>query len=185
LGLKAAQQSDGTVSTRTSSGFGKSVGKVRDFLMNAIETAGAVLLAVMTLIILWQIFARFRIIHIISPWTEEVAMILLVWFGLTGAAIGIRKHLHIGVEFVTTLFPESVQKIMMIFVDIVLACFSVFLLVKGAELAWALKDTDTPATVISRGLVIYSAAPVAGFLMLIYSVELVIKQIAALRRGKG
>ena len=180
LGLKAAQQPAGTVPARTSSGFGKSIEKILDFLMNAIETAGAVLLAVMTLIIIWQIIARFRIIHIISPWTEEVAMILLVWFGLTGAAIGIRKHLHIGVEFVTTLFPESVQKIMMIFVDILLACFSIFLLVKGAELAWALKDTDTPATIISRGLVIYSAAPVAAFLMLLYSVELIVKQIAAL-----
>ena len=151
--------------------------------MHAIETAGAFLLAVMTLIILWQIIARFRIIHIISPWTEEVAMILLVWFGLTGAAIGVRKHLHIGVEFVTTLFPERVQRILMIIVNILLALFSVFLLVKGAELAWALKDTDTPATVISRGLVIYSAAPVAAFLMLLYSLELIVKQINEIRRG--
>lgn len=151
--------------------------------MHAIETAGAFLLAVMTLIILWQIIARFRIIHIISPWTEEVAMILLVWFGLTGAAIGIRKHLHIGVEFVTTLFPERVQRILMIVVNLLLALFSVFLLVKGAELAWALKDTDTPATVISRGLVIYSAAPVAAFLMLLYSLELIVKQINEIRRG--
>ena len=151
--------------------------------MHAIETAGAFLLAVMTLIILWQIIARFRIIHIISPWTEEVAMILLVWFGLTGAAIGVRKHLHIGVEFVTTLFPERVQRILMIAVNILLALFSVFLLVKGAELAWALKDTDTPATVISRGLVIYSAAPVAAFLMLLYSLELIVKQINEIRRG--
>ena len=179
--MKAAQPSVGKVPTRNSPGFGKSVEKVIDFLMNFIETAGAILLAVMTLIIIWQIFARFRIIHIISPWTEEVAMILLVWFGLTGAAIGIPKHLHIGVEFVTTLFPESVQKIMMIFVDILLACFSIFLLVKGAELAWALKDTDTPATLVSRSLVIYSAAPVAAFLMLVYSLELIVKQIAALR----
>jgi len=110
-------------------------------------------------------------------------MILLVWFGLTGAAIGIRKHLHIGVEFVTTLFPERVQKILMIIVDILLAGFSLFLLVKGTQLAWALKDTDTPATLISRGLVIYSAAPVAAFLMLLYSVELIVRQIVEIRRG--
>jgi len=169
--------------TKGSSRAGKSIKKILDFLMHAIETAGAFLLAVMTLIILWQIIARFRIIHIISPWTEEVAMILLVWFGLTGAAIGVRKHLHIGVEFVTTLFPERVQRILMIVVNILLALFSVFLLVKGAELAWALKDTDTPATVISRGLVIYSAAPVAAFLMLLYSLELIVKQINEIRRG--
>jgi hypothetical protein len=54
------------------------------------------------------------------------------------------------------------------------------LLVIGVELAWALKDTDTPATVVSRGLVIYSAAPVTALLMLIYSVELIVKQIVAL-----
>jgi TRAP-type C4-dicarboxylate transport system permease small subunit len=182
LGLKAARQPFGKTSPHpSSSGFGKSIENVLNFLIDFIETTGAILLAVMTLIILWQIIARFRIIHIISPWTEEVAMILLVWFGLTGAAIGIRKHLHIGVEFVTTLFPDSLQKVMMIVVDILLACFSLFLLVKGGELAWALKDTQTPATLISRGLVIYSAAPVAAFLMLIFSLELIVRQIAAFR----
>jgi TRAP-type transport system small permease protein len=180
--MKTAEQSDGTVPTGSLPGPGKSIERALASVMDAIETAGAVLLAAMTVIIVWQIIARFRIIHIISPWTEEIAMILLVWFGMTGAAIGIRKHLHIGVEFVTTLFPERAQKILMIIVDIFLSLFSVFLLVKGAELAWALKDTQTPATLISRGLVIYSAAPVAGFLMLIYSVELTVKQVAALRR---
>ena len=181
--MKAVKPSSANARTKGSSRAGKSIEKILDFLMHAIETAGAFLLAVMTLIILWQIIARFRIIHIISPWTEEVAMILLVWFGLTGAAIGVRKHLHIGVEFVTTLFPERVQRILMIAVNILLALFSVFLLVKGAELAWALKDTDTPATVISRGLVIYSAAPVAAFFMLLYSLELIVKQIIEIRRG--
>lgn len=52
LGLKAAQPSVGKVPTRNSPGFGKSVEKVIDFLMNFIETAGAILLAVMTLIII-------------------------------------------------------------------------------------------------------------------------------------
>jgi len=109
--LKAAKPAIGKASTSpSSSGLGKSAEKVLDFLMNFIETAGAILLAVMTLIIVWQIIARFRIIHVISPWTEEVAMILLVWFGLTGAAIGIRKHLHIGVEFVTTSSRSRFRK---------------------------------------------------------------------------
>ena len=152
--------------------------------MNIIESAGAFLLAVMTLVIIWQIIARFRIIHAICPWTEEVAMIMLVWFGLTGAAIGVRKHLHIGVEFVTTLFPDRTQRILMIIVDTLLVFFSLFLLVKGSQLAWALKDTDTPATLLSRGLVIYSAAPVAAFLMLLYSIELIVKQIIEIAGGK-
>jgi TRAP-type C4-dicarboxylate transport system permease small subunit len=126
--LKTAQPPVGKAPTGfSSSGFGKSAEKVLDFLMNFIETAGAVLLAVMTLIIIWQIIARFRIIHIISPWTEEVAMILLVWFGLTGAAIGIRKH-RISAGIRHHLFPESVQNLM-IFVDILLCFLS--LLVKG------------------------------------------------------
>lgn len=182
--MKETPSVAGGTQTRNSAGFGKALEKGLDFLMNIIETAGAFLLSVMTLIILWQIIARFRIIHVISPWTEEVAMILLVWFGLTGAAIGIRKHLHIGVEFVATLFPARIQKILMLIVNCLLALFSLFLLVKGVELAWALKDTDTPATLVSRGLVIYSAAPVAAFLMLLYSLELIIKQVIEIVGGK-
>ena len=75
--MKAAEPSVEKVRTGNAPGFRKPVEKALDHLMNFIETAGAVLLALMTLIILWQIIARFRIIHIISPWTEEVAMILL------------------------------------------------------------------------------------------------------------
>ncbi len=182
--MNATQPTIGQDPSQGSSGIGKSIEKGLDFLMNLIETAGAFLLAVMTLIIVWQIIARFRIIHVISPWTEEVAMILLVWFGLTGAAIGIRKHLHIGVEFVATLFPDRIQKILMIIVNSLLAVFSLFLLVKGGELAWALKDTQTPATLVSRGLFIYLAAPVAAFLMLLYSLELIVKQVIGLVGGK-
>jgi TRAP-type C4-dicarboxylate transport system permease small subunit len=162
---------------------------ILDIIMNVIESFGAILLAIMTVIILWQIIARTTAdevkqlfnIEIISAWTEEIALILLVWFGMTGIAVGIRKHLHIGVEFVTDLFPQKIRPVFIMIVHIMMVLFSLFLLIIGAKLAWGLKDFMTPATLISRGLYIYSAAPVAALFMLIYSIELIAKQI----KGSG
>ena len=81
-----------------------------DLLMAVVENFDAILLAAMTVVVCWEIFSRFfakYIAGINSPWTEEVAMIFMVWFGLTGAAIGIRRASHIGVEFVVALFPTE------------------------------------------------------------------------------
>jgi TRAP-type C4-dicarboxylate transport system permease small subunit len=50
----------------------------------------------MTLTILIQIFFRF-VIYRPVPWSEELARYLMVWMGMLGSVIALRKGRHIGV----------------------------------------------------------------------------------------
>jgi len=150
-----------------------------DVLMHVIETIGAVLLSAMTLIIFWQVITRFKIINVPTPWTEEVALMLLVWFGLAGAAIGIRKESHIGVEFVTALFPTSFQKYINSFVGLLIVVFSVFLFIEGIALAKGTWEVLMSATLLPRGKFVYLAVPTAAALMFVYGLEFVVKQFTA------
>jgi TRAP-type C4-dicarboxylate transport system permease small subunit len=52
----------------------------------------------MTFTILIQIFFRF-VIYRPVPWSEELARYLMVWMGMLGSVIALRKGRHIGVTF--------------------------------------------------------------------------------------
>jgi len=156
-----------------------------DLLMVVVENFDAILLAAMTIVVCWEIFSRFfakYIAGINSPWTEEVAMIFMVWFGLTGAAIGIRRASHIGVEFVVALFPKKVGQAMVVLVDLIILGFSLFFLIEGYKFAKEMINVMLTATEWSRGYVVYSAAPVTAVLMLIYGLEALVKDFGVLAR---
>ncbi|MBW1711802.1 MAG: TRAP transporter small permease [Deltaproteobacteria bacterium] len=52
----------------------------------------------MTVIILIQIFFRF-VIYRPVPWSEEAARYLMIWMGMLGSVVALRKGRHIGVTF--------------------------------------------------------------------------------------
>lgn len=147
-----------------------------DVLERVTENIGAFLLAVMTLLIFLQVVIRFRIINSTIPWTEEIALMFLVWFGMTGAALGIRKGSHIGVEFVMDLFGPKVQKALNVFVSLLMIAFAFFLLIEGVALVQGTIDVYMSASLFSRGLCVYLAVPISAILMILYSLELIVKQ---------
>ncbi len=159
--------------------IGKFSKTILDVLESFTETIGAILLAGMTLIIFLQVIIRFKVINTTIPWTEEIALMFLVWFGLTGAAIGIRKGSHIGVEFVMALFGPKMQKVLNIFVGLLMIAFSIFLLIEGTALVQGTINVYMSASLLSRGLCVYLAVPVSALLMILYSVELIITQFTA------
>ena len=161
----------------------KAVRHILDVLMKITEIFGSLLLAIMVIVICWEIFSRFfskYIPGINSTWTEEVAMVMMVWFGMTGAAIGIRKASHIGVEFVVALFPKKIGQVLAILVDLIVIGFSVFLLVYGFKFAKEMAEVFLTATELSRGYFVYSAVPVAAILMILFGLEAMAKDVARL-----
>jgi TRAP-type C4-dicarboxylate transport system permease small subunit len=151
------------------------IAKILDWITGFFLNMGAVLLTAMTLVIIWQVIARYNP-HFVASWTEEVASLLLVWFGLTGAAVGIRKEIHIGVEFIYALFPRPAQRVLSIFTGALVLCFSVFLFFEGIALAKGCWDIHMSATQLSRGIFVYLAIPTAAILMIIFALEMIIRQ---------
>ena len=53
----------------------------------------------MTLIVGWQVFARY-ILNDSPSWSEPLSLHLMSWFIMLGAAVGVRESVHLGLDFV-------------------------------------------------------------------------------------
>ena len=68
-------------------------------------------MVVMTVIIGWQVFARY-VLNNTPSWSEPLSLHLMLWFILFGAAVGVRESVHLGLDIVRYMMPDWVQKIM-------------------------------------------------------------------------
>lgn len=123
------------------------------------ESIAGLALGVVFMATVWGVVARY-----VAPrpaaWTGEVATIGFAWIVFVGAAAGARRRLHIGVDLVTTLLPDVLQR----FVAVLVA---LFLAVVLAYMAWlslqlAIDSFDRPTAVIRLPSAVIYAAGVLG-----------------------
>ncbi|WP_368182591.1 TRAP transporter small permease [Anaerotruncus rubiinfantis] len=63
------------------------------------------MLLVIVLIVSAQVIAR-KFIGQSIRWSEEVALLLMVWMAFISMAIGVEKKLHIAISMFFPMFPE-------------------------------------------------------------------------------
>jgi TRAP-type C4-dicarboxylate transport system permease small subunit len=163
--------------TRPGTPFTGGLTRLLDTLERWTGIFGSTLLSAMTLIILWQIVSRADP-ALNSPWTEEIARMLLVWFGMTGAATGVRRGSHIAIEFVVQRVPRGLQRFAAFLVSVLTLSFSLFLVVEGVALAKGCWTDAMSATLLPRGPFVYLAIPVASCLFVLYSLEGLLRLLA-------
>jgi TRAP-type C4-dicarboxylate transport system permease small subunit len=68
-------------------------------------------IVVMTVIIGWQVFARYML-NDTPSWSEPLSLHLMSWFILLGAAVGVRESVHLGLDIVRHVAPPAIQRLM-------------------------------------------------------------------------
>lgn len=156
----------------------KSIKKVLD---RSLELLVIVVVAILVVDVLWQVFTRF-ILKNPSTWTEELAVFMLIWVSLLGAAVALNRGAHLGIDyFVGKLSPKK-RLCTEIFVFLCIAAFSLTVMVIGGiELVSnTLKlEQTSPALGIKVGYV-YIAVPISGFFLVLYSVIGLVERVAQL-----
>lgn len=149
----------------------------------ALRTALVVLLAAMTLTVVWQVLSRllakasvtYGLPLLIEPsrWTEEMASFQLGWLALLGAAYALRKHEHLGLDFIYLQMTEAGRRRTELFVRAVVILFSLVVFVYGGSrlvlMTFQLKQTT--AGLQWPMAVIYAVIPVSGLLMALFAAE--------------
>jgi TRAP-type transport system small permease protein len=123
-------------------------------------------LAAMVLVVSWQIFGRF-VLNSSPRWTSEVALLLLVWLGLLGIAIGARDQSHIAIGFVVARLPQRLATVVKRLAPALMLLFGLYLVSYG----WSFTLLTMSSTLPSTGLptsVQYAAMPIAGALISVY-----------------
>lgn len=124
------------------------------------------MLIAMVSIICYQVVLRY-IFNRSPSWSEEIAIVLMIWFGILSIPIGVKLNLHIGIEYIFNQFPLPMQYVVSRLIYLLIAGFGVVMIVCGTQLVEFMTMSTLPATKLSSA-VEYVAIPVSG-LMLIYN----------------
>jgi len=114
--------------------------RLSQFVENVEETFIAITLGIMTIITFANVVARY-VFNSNILWALELTLVLFAWLGLVGAAYGIKKRFHIGVDVIINLLPPPVKKVFAILAVASSLVFALMLL-KGAWDYWIPFATD-------------------------------------------
>jgi len=94
---------------------------------------GAGFILLVALVFLSAILRFFRVS---MAWNIDMALFLLSWTAFLGADIAWRSGRLVGVDIVTSRFPPTLQKIIQLFVYLVIFSALVTIVVFGIRLSW-------------------------------------------------
>lgn len=134
----------------------------------ALWISGAGLL-VMTGCVLWQVIGRY-ILNDSPSWTEPFSLLLMSWFILLGAAVGVREGNHLGFEIGLHFAPPPIRKLMEVVTDLLVMGFGVAMAWYGWLLAMGTWSAKMAGIDIPQGFD-YLPLSGGGVLIALFSLE--------------
>ena len=132
------------------------------------------LIALMTLDVLWGVFTRYVIGHQ-AGWTEELARFLLIWIGILGAAYASGQRMHLAINLLETKLNLQNQQFLQKIISSLVILFAVSVMVIGGlRLVYITQvlGQQSAALRIPMSLV-YGIVPVSGLLVVFYQINVI------------
>lgn len=124
------------------------------------------MIVIMTVIIGYQVFSRF-VLNFTPPWIQPLSLLLMVWIGFIGIAIGIQDNTHIKINLFVSMMPDKVQKVLIYMQRVLAILFGFFMLVQGLIFSYDMKDS-TMSGLSMPSAVLYASIPISGLLVVLY-----------------
>lgn len=131
----------------------------------------AALMAVMTVLISWQVFARYVMGDSLT-FSEEVARFSTVWLTMLGAAYAYRQGSLIAVDLLVGLSGPRMAIALRVTAALATAVFALVLLRYGLAITERVMSQTAPSTRVSMGW-LYAAMPAGALMILINSVAVI------------
>lgn len=139
---------------------------------NIIGRILVILMAVITLDVLWGVVTRYFLGGQAS-WSEELARFLLIWIGILGAAYVAGQREHLSINLLETKLDMSGRRKLTTLISMCIIFFAVaVLLVGGFRLIYLtyVLGQASPALRVPMSL-IYSVVPLSGVLIIFYELN--------------
>lgn len=139
------------------------------FLASAGLAVSILGLVVIIGIVAWQVFGRY-VLNDSPTWAENLAMVLVLYVTLIGAAVGVRDAGHIGMDSLLVLVPDSPRRYIGMVIHVLVAAFGVGMAWNGAILGMSVapyKLANLDLSEASR----YVPLVVSGALIVLFSIE--------------
>ncbi len=128
-------------------------------------------MALMVVVVTWQVLSRYLLADP-SPWTEEVARMLLIWVGLFGGVYAYREKAHLGLDLLYQKVGDVGKRRLDVITDICCGLFALTVLILGGgslvKLTWELNQTTAVLGIPMAW--VYTVLPISGVLIVYYSI---------------
>ena len=148
---------------------------IMDYLARFVEFVMVSLTIIMIALVTYQVFERY-VLHYTPPWSEELAVYLMIWFGIIGIAAGVRRKSHMALEYFADKMPQPVQKGLRLFNYVIMLIYTSVLMYEGMNMVELTMSQKSPAIGLPVGYV-YLALPVSAVLMVLFILEDLVKEI--------
>ena len=132
-------------------------------------------LILMTLIIAWQVFARY-VLNASPAWGEQAALLLMIWYVMFAAAAGVREGFHIRITVFADSLPERPKRVINLVAHAIVGLFGLAMAWWGVELVRETWQHVIPTLGLSRGIA-YIPIAASGVLIFGFALEHVIADI--------
>lgn len=134
-------------------------------------------LVLMTVIIGWQIFGRY-VLNDSPSWTEPGALLLMSWFIILGAAVGVREGDHLGFEIGLHYAPPRLRLAMKVTTDVLVIGFGIAMTVYGWQLTAKTWGSKMAGISLPQGID-YLPLVIGGVLIALFAVEKLLATLIA------
>ena len=134
-----------------------------------------IIVSVMTIVVFLQVVYRYVLA---SPlhWSEEMARYLFVWLSVLGAALGVQKRGHFGLDLFYRKLPERGKQFMKVVIPLLMGIVALVVLVQGITLVQKTRLQESPAMAISMAWA-YAALPIGAGLMVIHLTVILLRDL--------
>jgi len=103
-------------------------------------------------------------------WSEEVALLLAVWFIFIAMSLGVKQNLHINISIIPEgKLPPRLSRILDVIKSLVILILALTMLVHGWKLVGFTMQSIMPATQWPAGL-LYAILPISAVIMIYESI---------------
>lgn len=153
------------------------------YLNKLIGWTVALLLAIMSLLIFWQVFSR-TLVGTSLTWSEELSRFIMIWIVLLGSCVALLKNEHIVVNVLANYVSEKTKKSIDIFIYLISIVFFIVLVIYGWDLGQASVSQKAPSTGISMFWA-YLSIPVGAVLLILNSISLILERLFYIQKSVG
>ncbi|RPI70527.1 MAG: TRAP transporter small permease [Ignavibacteriales bacterium] len=156
--------------------------KIKSSIDFVLKWALVVIMAVITINVLWQVFSRF-VLQNPSSFTEELARYMLIWVGILGASYVSGQKMHLAIDLLPSKLTGKSKAYLEIFIELCIFIFALVVMVIGGirlVTITLMLNQISAALQVQLGYV-YTVIPLSGILMMFYSFYFIRQQIKNLK----
>lgn len=153
----------------------------RLYRWNLLEYVCGALLVALTLVCFFQVVGRYFLLTQGIGWAEEFSRLFFVWGVFLGAVVAVKRDAHLGVDLIIKRLPEGGRPwaAIVLFKHLCMLVISLILLYYGVEFSRSTAADHMTTLGYSRNL-FYIPAPISGFLMILYLIPRIVRDIGVL-----